>query len=141
MPILSFFQWTMISPLLHQELLAVRESPIVESVQALTYKTVKIHFFHTSMMNIFANCKVFYSSLRGRHLQLYFGTSTVQTEMPTRLLECGLNLMLPVVHNNDHKPAIPFHRSKGSLSGFSFTMEAKKVLHDNNWDTFVLFGN
>lgn len=79
----------------HQELLhLLADSPIVESVQSLTYKTVKIHFPKHSMMNIFANCKVLFSLRQASTAIL--GHLQSQTEMPTRLLN-GLNLMLMVV--------------------------------------------
>ena len=80
----------------HQELLhLLAESPIVESVQALTYKTVKIHFSQASMMSIFANCKGLFL-LRQVSIAI-LGHLQFQIEMPTRLLN-GLNLMLMVVH-------------------------------------------
>ena len=80
----------------HQELLhLLAESPIVESVQALTYKTVKIHFSQAlndehirQLQGLFLLRQVSIAILG--HLQF-------QIEMPTRLLN-GLNLMLMVVH-------------------------------------------
>lgn len=80
----------------HQELLhLLAESSIVESVQALTYKTVKIHFLKPSMMSIFANFKV--SFLLRQESIAILGHLQFQTEMPTRLLN-GPNLMLMVAH-------------------------------------------
>ena len=80
----------------HQELLhLLAESPIVESVQALTYKTVKIHFSealndeHIRQLQGLFSLKQASTAILG-HLQF-------QIEMPTRLLN-GLNLMLMVVH-------------------------------------------
>ena len=79
----------------HQELLhLLAESPIVESVQALTYKTVKIHFSqalndeHIRQLQVLFSLRQVSTAILG-HLQS-------QTEMPTRLLN-GLNLMLMVV--------------------------------------------
>lgn len=79
----------------HQELLhLLADSPIVESVQALTYKTVKIHFSETLNDEHIANCKVLFSLRQASTAIL--GHLQSQTEMPTRLLN-GLNLMLMVV--------------------------------------------
>lgn len=80
----------------HQELLhLLAESPIVESVQALTYKRqLRFIFLKPSMMSIFANCKGLFL-LRQVSIAI-LGHLQFQIEMPTRLLN-GLNLMLMVV--------------------------------------------
>ena len=88
----------------HQALLhLLAESPIVESVQSLTYKTVKIYFseaLNDEQAGIYS----------------YIGTSTVSDRNAYQALEWAKLDINGRAHNN-HKPAI-FHRSKSLLGGF-----------------------
>ena len=99
----------------HQELLhLLAESPIVESVQALTYKTVKIHFSETLNDEHIRQLQGFILAQAG--IYSYIGTSTVSDRNAHQALEWA-KLDVNGRSHNDHKPAI-FHRSKGLLSGF-----------------------
>ena len=99
----------------HQELLhLIAESPIVESVQALTYKTVKIHFSETLNDEHIRQLQGFILAQAG--IYSYIGTSTVSDRNAHQALEWA-KLDVNGRSHNDHKPAI-FHRSKGLLSGF-----------------------
>ena len=82
----------------HQALLhLLAESPIVESVQSLTYKTVKIYF--SEALN-----DEHIRQLQGFILSAYQALEWAKLDINGR------------AHNN-HKPAI-FHRSKSLLGGF-----------------------
>lgn len=99
----------------HQELLhLLAESPIVESVQALTYKTVKIHFSEALNDEHIRQLQGFILAQAG--IYSYIGTSTVSDRNAHQALEWA-KLDVNGRSHNDHKPAI-FHRSKGLLSGF-----------------------
>lgn len=99
----------------HQELLhLLADSPIVESVQALTYKTVKIHFSETLNDEHIRQLQGFILAQAG--IYSYIGTSTVSDRNAHQALEWA-KLDVNGRSHNDHKPAI-FHRSKGLLSGF-----------------------
>ena len=99
----------------HQGLLRLlAESPIVESVQALTYKTVKIHFSETLNDEHIRQLQGFILAQAG--IYSYIGTSTVSDRNAHQALEWA-KLDVNGRSHNDHKPAI-FHRSKGLLSGF-----------------------
>ena len=99
----------------HQELLhLLAESPIVESVQALTYKTVKIHFSETLNDEHIRQLQGFILAQAG--IYSYIGTSTVSDRNAYQALEWA-KLDVNGRSHNDHKPAI-FHRSKGLLGGF-----------------------
>ena len=93
----------------HQEL-----SPIVESVQSLTYKTVKIHFSQALNDEHIRQLQGFILAQAG--IYSYIGTSTVSDRNAHQALEWAKLDVNGRSHNN-HKPAI-FHRSKGLLSGF-----------------------
>ena len=98
----------------HQELLhLLAESPIVESVQALTYKTVKIHFSEALNDEHIRQLQGFILGQAG--IYSYIGTSTVSDRNAYQALEWA-KLDVNGRSHNDHKPAI-FHRSKGLLSG------------------------
>ena len=100
----------------HQELLhLLAESPIVESVQALTYKTVKIHFSEALNDEHIRQLQGFILSQAG--IYSYIGTSTVSYRNAHQALEWAKLDVNGRAHNN-HKSAI-FHRSK-SLLGESF---------------------
>ena len=99
----------------HQELLhLLADSPIVESVQALTYKTVKIHFSETLNDEHIRQLQGFILAQAG--IYSYIGTSTVSDRNAHQALEWA-KLDVNGRSHNDHKPAI-FHCSKGLLSGF-----------------------
>lgn len=99
----------------HQELLhLLAESPIVESVQALTYRTVKIHFSEALNDEHIRQLQGFILAQAG--IYSYIGTSTVSDRNAHQALEWA-KLDVNGRSHNDHKPAI-FHRSKGLLSGF-----------------------
>lgn len=99
----------------HQELLyLLADSPIVESVQALTYKTVKIHFSESLNDEHIRQLQGFILAQAG--IYSYIGTSTVSDRNAHQALEWA-KLDVNGRSHNDHKPAI-FHRSKGLLSGF-----------------------
>ena len=99
----------------HQELLhLLAESPIVESVQALTYKTVKIHFSEALNDEHIRQLQGFILAQAG--IYSYIGTSTVSDRNAYQALEWA-KLDVNGRSHNDHKPAI-FHRSKGLLGGF-----------------------
>ena len=99
----------------HQELLhLLAESPIVESVQALTYKTVKIHFSEALNDEHSRQLQGFILAQAG--IYSYIGTSTVSDRNAYQALEWA-KLDVNGRSHNDHKPAI-FHRSKGLLGGF-----------------------
>lgn len=99
----------------HQELLhLLAESPIVESVQSLTYKTVKIHFSEALNDEHIRQLQGFILAQAG--IYSYIGTSTVSDRNAHQALEWA-KLDVNGRSHNDHKPAI-FHRSKGLLSGF-----------------------
>ena len=99
----------------HQELLQLlAESPIVESVQSLTYKTVKIHFSEALNDEHIRQLQGFILAQAG--IYSYIGTSTVSDRNAHQALEWA-KLDVNGRSHNDHKPAI-FHRSKGLLSGF-----------------------
>ena len=99
----------------HQELLhLLADSPIVESVQSLTYKTVKIHFSETLNDEHIRQLQGFILAQAG--IYSYIGTSTVSDRNAHQALEWA-KLDVNGRSHNDHKPAI-FHRSKGLLSGF-----------------------
>ena len=99
----------------HQELLLLlADSPIVESVQALTYKTVKIHFSEALNDEHIRQLQGFILAQAG--IYSYIGTSTVSDRNAHQALEWA-KLDVNGRSHNDHKPAI-FHRSKGLLSGF-----------------------
>ena len=99
----------------HQKLLhLLADSPIVESVQALTYKTVKIHFSETLNDEHIRQLQGFILAQAG--IYSYNGTSTVSDRNAHQALEWA-KLDVNGRSHNDHKPAI-FHRSKGLLSGF-----------------------
>ena len=99
----------------HQELFhLLAESPIVESVQALTYKTVKIHFSEALNDEHIRQLQGFILAQAG--IYSYIGTSTVSDRNAHQALEWA-KLDVNGRSHNDHKPAI-FHRSKDLLSGF-----------------------
>ena len=99
----------------HQKLLhLLADSPIVESVQALTYKTVKIHFSEALNDEHIRQLQGFILAQAG--IYSYIGTSTVSDRNAHQALEWA-KLDVNGRSHNDHKPAI-FHRSKGPLSGF-----------------------
>ena len=99
----------------HQELLhLLADSPIVESVQSLTYKTVKIHFSEALNDEHIRQLQGFILTQAG--IYSYIGTSTVSDRNAHQALEWA-KLDVNGRSHNDHKPAI-FHRSKGLLSGF-----------------------
>lgn len=99
----------------HQELLhLLADSPIVESVQSLTYKTVKIHFSQALNDEHIRQLQGFILSQAG--IYSYIGTSTVSDRNAHQALEWA-KLDVNGRSHNDHKPAI-FHRSKGLLGGF-----------------------
>ena len=99
----------------HQKLLhLLADSPIVESVQALTYKTVKIHFSEALNDEHIRQLQGFILAQAG--IYSYIGTSTVSDRNAHQALEWA-KLDVNGRSHNDHKPAI-FHRSKGLLSGF-----------------------
>ena len=99
----------------HQELLhLLAESPIVESVQALTYKTVKIHFSEALNDEHIRQLQGFILAQAG--IYSYIGTSTVSDRNAHQALEWA-KLDVNGRSHNDHKPAI-FHRSKDLISGF-----------------------
>lgn len=99
----------------HQKLLhLLAESPIVESVQSLTYKTVKIHFSEALNDEHIRQLQGFILAQAG--IYSYIGTSTVSDRNAHQALEWA-KLDVNGRSHNDHKPAI-FHRSKGLLSGF-----------------------
>ena len=99
----------------HQELLhLLADSPIVESVQSLTYKTVKIHFSEALNDENIRQLQGFILAQAG--IYSYIGTSTVSDRNAHQALEWA-KLDVNGRSHNDHKPAI-FHRSKGLLSGF-----------------------
>ena len=99
----------------HQALLhLLAESPIVESVQSLTYKTVKIHFSEALNDEHIRQLQGFILAQAG--IYSYIGTSTVSDRNAHQALEWA-KLDVNGRSHNDHKPAI-FHRSKGLLSGF-----------------------
>lgn len=99
----------------HQALLhLLADSPIVESVQALTYKTVKIHFSEALNDEHIRQLQGFILAQAG--IYSYIGTSTVSDRNAHQALEWA-KLDVNGRSHNDHKPAI-FHRSKGLLSGF-----------------------
>ena len=99
----------------HQKLLhLLADSPIVESVQSLTYKTVKIHFSEALNDENIRQLQGFILAQAG--IYSYIGTSTVSDRNAHQALEWA-KLDVNGRSHNDHKPAI-FHRSKGLLSGF-----------------------
>lgn len=99
----------------HQKLLhLLAESPIVESVQSLTYKTVKIHFSEALNDEHIRQLQGFILAQAG--IYSYIETSTVSDRNAHQALEWA-KLDVNGRSHNDHKPAI-FHRSKGLLSGF-----------------------
>lgn len=99
----------------HQKLLhLLADSPIVESVQSLTYKTVKIHFSEALNDEHIRQLQGFILAQAG--IYSYIGTSTVSDRNAHQALEWA-KLDVNGRSHNDHKPAI-FHRSKGLLSGF-----------------------
>ena len=99
----------------HQKLLhLLADSPIVESVQALTYKTVKIHFSEALNDEHIRQLQGFILAQAG--IYSYIGTSTVSDRYAHQALDWA-KLDVNGRSHNDHKPAI-FHRSKGLLSGF-----------------------
>ena len=99
----------------HQKLLhLLADSPIVESVQALTYKTVKIHFSEALNDEHIRQLQGFILAQAG--IYSYIGTSTVSDRNAHQALEWA-KLDVNGRSHNDHKPAI-FHRSKDLLSGF-----------------------
>ena len=99
----------------HQELLhLLADSPIVESVQSLTYKTVKIHFSEALNDEHIRQLQGFILAQAG--IYSYIGTSTVSDRNAHQALEWA-KLDVNGRSHNDHKPAI-FHRSKGLLGGF-----------------------
>ena len=99
----------------HQELLhLLADSPIVEYVQSLTYKTVKIHFSEALNDEHIRQLQGFILSQAG--IYSYIGTSTVSDRNAYQALEWA-KLDVNGRSHNDHKAAI-FHRSKGLLSGF-----------------------
>ena len=99
----------------HQELLhLLADSPIVESVQSLTYKTVKIHFSETLNDEHIRQLQGFILAQAG--IYSYIGTSTVSDRNAHQALEWA-KLDVNGRSHNDHKPAI-FHRSKDLISGF-----------------------
>ena len=99
----------------HQKLLhLLAESPIVESVQSLTYKIVKIHFSEALNDEHIRQLQGFILAQAG--IYSYIGTSTVSDRNAHQALEWA-KLDVNGRSHNDHKPAI-FHRSKGLLSGF-----------------------
>lgn len=99
----------------HQKLLhLLADSPIVESVQALTYKTVKIHFSEALNDEHIRQLQGFILAQAG--IYSYIGTSTVSDRNAHQALEWA-KLDVNGRSHNDHKPAI-FHRSKGLLGGF-----------------------
>ena len=99
----------------HQKLLhLLADSPIVESVQSLTYKTVKIHFSEALNDEHIRQLQGFILAQAG--IYSYIGTSTVSDRNAHQALEWA-KLDVNGRSHNDHKPAI-FHRSKDLLSGF-----------------------
>lgn len=99
----------------HQELLhLLAESPIVESVQALTCKTVKIQFSESLNDEHIRQLQGFI--LRRAGIYSYIGTSTVSDRNAHQALEWA-KLDVNGRSHNDHRPAI-FHRSKGLWGGF-----------------------
>lgn len=99
----------------HQALLhLLAESPIVESVQSLTYKTVKIYFSEALNDEHIRQLQGFILSQAG--IYSYIGTSTVSDRNAYQALEWAKLDINGRAHNN-HKPAI-FHRSKSLLGGF-----------------------
>ena len=99
----------------HQALLhLLADSPLVESVQSLTYKTVKIHFSEALNDEHIRQLQGFILAQAG--IYSYIGTSTVSDRNAHQALEWA-KLDVNGRSHNDHKPAI-FHRSKGLLSGF-----------------------
>ena len=99
----------------HQSLLhLLAESPIVESVQSLTYKTVKIYFSEALNDEHIRQLQGFILSQAG--IYSYIGTSTVSDRNAYQALEWAKLDINRRAHNN-HKPAI-FHRSKSLLGGF-----------------------
>ena len=99
----------------HQALLhLLAESPIVESVQSLTYKTVKIYFSEALNDEHIRQLQGFILSQAG--IYSYIGTSTVSDRNAYQALEWAKLDINRRAHNN-HKPAI-FHRSKSLLGGF-----------------------
>ena len=99
----------------HQELLhLLADSPIVESVQALTYKTVKIHFSEALNDEHIRQLQGFILAQAG--IYSYIGTSTVSDRNAYQALEWA-KLDVNGRSHNDHKPAI-FHRSKGLLGAY-----------------------
>lgn len=99
----------------HQALLhLLAESPIVESVQSLTYKTVKIYFSEALNDEHIRQLQGFILSQAG--IYSYIGTSTVSDRNAYQALEWAKLDINRRAHNN-HKPAI-FHRSKSLLGDF-----------------------
>ena len=99
----------------HQSLLhLLAESPIVESVQSLTYKTVKIYFSEALNDEHIRQLQGFILFQAG--IYSYIGTSTVSDRNAYQALEWAKLDINGRAHNN-HKPAI-FHRSKSLLGGF-----------------------
>ena len=97
----------------HQALLhLLAESPIVESVQSLTYKTVKIYFSEALNDEHIRQLQGFILSQAG----IYSISSTVSDRNAYQALEWAKLDINGRAHNN-HKPAI-FHRSKSLLGGF-----------------------
>ena len=99
----------------HQALLhLLAESHIVESVQSLTYKTVKIYFSEALNDEHIRQLQGFILSQAG--IYSYIGTSTVSDRNTYQALEWAKLDINGRAHHN-HKPAI-FHRSKSLLGGF-----------------------
>ena len=99
----------------HQALLhLLAESPIFESFQSLTYKTVKIYFSEALNDEHIRQLQGFILSQAG--IYSYIGTSTVSDRNAYQALEWAKLDINGRAHNN-HKPAI-FHRSKSLLGGF-----------------------
>lgn len=85
----------------HQELLhLLAESPIVESVQALTYKTVKIHFSQALNDEHIRQLQGFILAQAG--IYSYIGTSTVSDRNAYQALEWA-KLDVNGRSHNDHK--------------------------------------
>ena len=98
----------------HQALLhLLAESPIVESVQSLTYKTVKIYFSEALNDEHIRQLQGFILSQAG--IYSYIVLLRYQIEMLIKHLN-GQTRYNRRAHNN-HKPAI-FHRSKSLLGDF-----------------------
>jgi len=80
----------------HQELLhLLAESPIVESVQALTYKTVKIHFSEALNDEHIRQLQGFILAQAG--IYSYIGTSTVSDRNAHQALEKKRTQGVPVI--------------------------------------------